>query len=179
MSIKRIIDKQDVSTKCWECVEKAMRRQLAILYRNAGNLIKSNIDVGGETRWRRWFIGTYVESWVLKGMKIVAVMSRNQCKGWSTNNKLLWDFKIQTDNKIEHDKPDTEVLDKIERQMSDYWCCLSVWHPSERQMERENWELPEAGVKTDLEIAQGNCVANHNWCIRNYLERYRKVVTGD
>ena len=38
----------------------------------------------------------------------------------STNNKLLWDFKIQTDNKIEHDKPDIEVLDKIERQMSDY-----------------------------------------------------------
>ena len=38
----------------------------------------------------------------------------------SINNKLLWDFKIQTDNKIEHDKPDIEVLDKIERQVSDY-----------------------------------------------------------
>ena len=24
-----------------------------ILYRNAGNLLKSNIDVGGKTRWRR------------------------------------------------------------------------------------------------------------------------------
>jgi len=23
----------------------------------------------------------------------------------STNNKLLWDFKIQIDNKIEHNKP--------------------------------------------------------------------------
>ena len=31
----------------------------------------------------------------------------------STNNKLLWDFKIQTDNKIEHNKPDIVILDKI------------------------------------------------------------------
>ena len=32
-----------------------------------------------------------------------------------TNNKLLWDFKIQTDNKVEHNKPDIIVLEKIER----------------------------------------------------------------
>ena len=34
-----------------------------------------------------------------------------------SNNKLLWDFKIQTDNKVEHNKPDivNVVLDKIER----------------------------------------------------------------
>ena len=63
----------------------------------------------------------------------------------------------------------------------DYWCCLSFWHASERQRERENWELPrpEAGVETDLEIAQGNCGANHNWCIRNCLERPKKVVSRD
>ena len=35
-----------------ECAEKAMR-QLVILYRNARNLLKSNIDVGGTTKWRR------------------------------------------------------------------------------------------------------------------------------
>ena len=47
--------------------------------------------------------------------------------------------------------------------------------------ERENWELPspEAGVETDLEIAQSNFGANHNWCIRNCLERYRKMVRSD
>ena len=33
----------------------------------------------------------------------------------STNNKLPWDFKIQTDNEIEHNKPDIVVLDKIKR----------------------------------------------------------------
>ena len=35
-----------------EYAEKVMR-QIAILYRNAGNLLKSKIDVGGTTRWRR------------------------------------------------------------------------------------------------------------------------------
>ena len=33
----------------------------------------------------------------------------------STNNKLLWDFIIQTDNKTEYNKPDIVILDKIER----------------------------------------------------------------
>ena len=31
----------------------------------------------------------------------------------------------------------------------------------------------------DLEIAQSNCSASYNWCIRNRLERHRKVVTKD
>ena len=31
------------------------------------------------------------------------------------NNKLLSDFKIQTDNKIEHNKPDIVVVGKTER----------------------------------------------------------------
>ena len=33
----------------------------------------------------------------------------------STNNKLPWDFKIQSDNEIEHNKPDIVVLHKIKR----------------------------------------------------------------
>ena len=45
----------------------------------------------------------------------------------STDNKLLWDFKIQTNNNIEHNKPDIVVLDKIEiMKVPDYWCSLSV-----------------------------------------------------
>ena len=38
----------------------------------------------------------------------------------STNNKLLWEFKIQTDKKIEPNKPDIVVLDKME------WKCLII-----------------------------------------------------
>ena len=34
-------------------------------------------------------------------------------------------------------------------------------------------------VEMDLEIIQSNCGANHNWCIRNCFEVYRKVVTRD
>ena len=47
---------------------------------------------------------------------IILIMSHNQCMnppGESTNNKLLWDFKIQANNKIEGHKPDIVVLDKI------------------------------------------------------------------
>ena len=29
--------------------------------------------------------------------------------------KVLWDFRIQTDHQIEHNRPDVVVLDKIER----------------------------------------------------------------
>ena len=36
------------------------------------------------------------------------------------------------------------------------------------------------GVETDRgEIAQSNCGANHNWCLRNCLEIYRKVISSD
>ena len=44
----------------------------------------------------------------------------------STNNKLLWDFKIQTDNKIEHHKP---VLNKIEQKclIIDVACPFYTW----------------------------------------------------
>ena len=52
--------------------------------------------------------------------EIIAIMSRNQCTNPLITSCCTWDFKIQTDNKIEHDKPDIEVLDKIERHMSDY-----------------------------------------------------------
>ena len=31
--------------------------------------------------------------------------------------------------------------------MTDYWCCLSIWHSSERQSERERWELPRRELK--------------------------------
>ena len=44
----------------------------------------------------------------------------------STNNKLLWDFKIQTDNKIEHHKP---VLNEIEQKclIIDVACPFDTW----------------------------------------------------
>ena len=45
-------------------------------------------------------------------------------------NKLLWDFKIQTDNKVEQNKPDivNVVLDKIERKclIIDVACAFDI-----------------------------------------------------
>ena len=52
----------------------------------------------------------------------------------STNNKLLWDFKIQTDNKIEHNKP---VLNEKEQKCLIIDVACPFWHLNER----ESWEL--------------------------------------
>ena len=57
-NIIKTIDKQNVPAEC-RMAEKVMR-QLAILYWNARNLLKSNVNVVGKTRWCRQFTGTYL-----------------------------------------------------------------------------------------------------------------------
>ena len=49
-----------------------------------------------------------MKSWATKGTRITITMS------YTPKSKLLWDFNIQTDNAIEHNKPDIVVVDKIE-----------------------------------------------------------------
>ena len=56
---------------------------------------------------------------------IIIMMEKHYCKEqiWYNNNnnnnnnnkKLLWDFPIQTDHKIEHDRPDIVAIDKKKR----------------------------------------------------------------
>ena len=57
----------------------------------------------------------------------------------STNNKLLWDFKIQIDNKIEHNKP---VLNEIEQNRS-AWLLILLVHltPEWKRKLRTNQDL--------------------------------------
>ena len=95
-------------------------RQLAILYQNATSLVKSDVNVGGLTRWRRWFTGTLVFGKLGYDTDEKYYNHEPQSVYESTNNKLLWDFKIQTDNNTEHNKPDIVVLDKMK------WKCLIV-----------------------------------------------------
>ena len=57
-NIIKTIDKQNVPAGC-RMAEKVMR-QLAILYRDARNLLKSNVNVVGKTRWCRQLTGTYL-----------------------------------------------------------------------------------------------------------------------
>ena len=118
----------------------------------------------------------YVESWVMTRMKNITTMSPSVCinsqqaavrlqnTDWQLNwTQQAWNCSIG--------------LDRME--VPDYWCCLSVWHTSERQREREIWKLPrlETGVETDLKIPHSNCGASHNWCIRSCLERHREVAS--
>ena len=161
-----MIKKRNASTKC---VEKAMK-QLAILYRNARNLLKSNIDVRRTTRWRKCFIGTYVESWVMTGMKNITIMSHDQCMN-PLSTSCCGTSKYRLITRLKATNLDIEVLDKIKRK------CLVVDVTCPFDIRVKDMQRTE--VETDLEIAQSNCGAKHNWCIRNCLERYRKVVGRD
>ena len=160
-----------------EYAEKVMR-QIIILYRNARNLLKSNIDVGGTTKWRRWFTGVYLESWVMTGMKNDTTTSHDQCMN-PVLNKLLWDFKIQTENKIEHNKSDIEVLDKIERKylIIDVACPFENRVKGKEKEEIENYQELKRVFKSIWKLRR--VTVSHNWCIRNRLERHKKVVTRD
>ena len=58
-------------------------------------------------------------------------------------NKLLWDFfKIQTDNKVEHNKPDIVVLDKINRKylIIDVACPFDTRVKGKEKGEIENYQ---------------------------------------
>ena len=59
-----------------------------------------------------------------------------------SNNKLLWDFKIQTENKIEHNKSDIEVLDEIKRMclIIDVACLFDIRVKGKEKEEIENYQ---------------------------------------
>ena len=132
-------DKQNVPAKC-RMAEKLMT-QLTIWYWNAKNLPKSNIDVVGKIRlvqmiqwdlfcmwnaglWQGWQIHVLHEPQPVSMYESTNNSHDPQPVYESTNNKLLWDFKIQTDNKIEHNKP---VLNEIEQKclIIDFVCHLT------------------------------------------------------
>ena len=86
-------------------------------------------------------LGTMLESWILTGMKNITIMSHNQCMNL-LNNKLLSDFKIETDNKIEHNKPDVVVVDKTERNflIIDVACPFDIRVKDKEKEEIENYQ---------------------------------------
>ena len=57
-NIIKTIHKQNVPAEC-RMAEKVMR-QLAILYWDAKNLLKCDVNVVGKTRWCRQLTGTYL-----------------------------------------------------------------------------------------------------------------------
>ena len=47
------------------------------------------------------------------------------------------------------------------------------------EREIENYQDLKRELKRIWKLSRVICGANHNWCIRNCLERYRKVVSRD
>ena len=77
----------------------------------------------------------------MTGMKNITTTSHDQCMN-PVLNKLLWDFKIQTDNKVEHNKSDIEVSDKIERKclIIDVACAFENRVKGKEKEEIENYQ---------------------------------------
>ena len=77
----------------------------------------------------------------MTGMKNITTISHNQCTN-PVLNKLLWDFKIQTDNKVEQNKSDIEVSDKIERKclIIDVACAFDIRVKGKEKEEIENYQ---------------------------------------
>ena len=138
----KTIDKRNVPAEC-RMAEKVMR-QLAIWYWNAKKLAQKQNQCCREDKMVKmiqwdlfcmWNAGLW-QGWqihVLHELLLPVYMHESTNNNHdpqpvyeSTNNKLLWDFKIQTDNKIEHNKP---VLNEIEQKclIIDVACPFDTW----------------------------------------------------
>ena len=125
-----------------ECAEKVMRQLVMHIVSECKKLAQKQYRC-----WRHdkvalvihWDL--YVKSWVMTGMKNITVTSHDQCMN-PVLNKLLWDFKIQTDNKVEHNKPDIVVLDKTERKclIIDVACPFDIRVKGKEKDEIENYQ---------------------------------------
>ena len=137
----KTIDEQNVPAEC-RMAEKVMR-QLAIWYWNAKTCPKAIYRCCREDKmvqmiqwdlfcmwnaglWQGWQIHVLHEPQPVSMYESTNNSHDPQPVYQSTNNKLLWDFKIQTDNKIEHNKP---VLNEIEQKclIIDVACPFDTW----------------------------------------------------
>ena len=152
----KTIDEQNVPAEC-RMAEKVMR-QLAIWYWNAKKLAQKQNQCCREDKMVKmiqwdlfcmWNAGLW-QGWqihVLHELLLPVYMHESTNNNHdpqpvyeSTNNKLLWDFKIQTD------WTQQACIEWNRTEVPDYWCCLSIWHLKERELKlRTNqdlrWEL--------------------------------------
>ena len=113
--IKKMIDKQDCSTKCRMCDERD--ETVAHIVSECSQLAQNDYKkcrhdkIAAIIHWnyckKFGFACTekYYEHFVETKMKVLE----------NDEVKLLWDFSIQTEKRIEHNKPDIVVLDKKQK----------------------------------------------------------------
>ena len=76
---------------------------------------------------------------------IIIMMEKHCCKHeWynNNNNKLLWDCLIQTDHKIEHNRPAIVVIDKKKRNCTIINIACPFDHGVSHKKKRRNWKVP-------------------------------------
>lgn len=111
-SIKNRIDKEDVSPMCRLCGER--EETVSHIVTECKKLAQREYKM-----WRHDKIGQVIH-WKLCQKYNIPCKDKwydHDPEGVIENDqvKVLWDFRIQTDHQIEHNRPDIVVLDKIER----------------------------------------------------------------
>ena len=73
--------------------------------------------------------------------------------------KVLWDFKIQTDRHLDHNRPDIVVLEKKER----VCYIINVACPFDMRVLEKEQEKIDPYHSKDLEVQEGIYYPNYNW----------------
>ena len=110
-SVKRLIDNHNVSAACRMCGE---------IVETVSDLVTECTAIAPKQSWRYDKVAQ-VNHWDLCSQKCGFERTAN----WyhhkpdpvcdSDKHKLLWNFKIQTDHRIEHNKPDIVLLNEEEK----------------------------------------------------------------
>ena len=108
-SIKNRIDKEDVSPMCWLCGEReeTISHVTAECKKKEYKIWRQD-KVGQAIHWKlcQTFSLPCKDKWYDHAPE--GVMENGQVK-------VLWDFRVQTDHLLEHNRPDIVVLEKEER----------------------------------------------------------------
>ena len=93
--------------------------------------------------------------------------------------KVLWDFRIQTDHQIEHNRPDVVVLDKIERScyVIDIACPFDTRVLEKEQEKMEKYqelkrEIGKIWSCRKVIVVPLNC----HWCTRDVQQKFENIV---
>ena len=93
--------------------------------------------------------------------------------------KVLWDFRIQTDHQIEHNRPDVVVLDMIERScyVIDIACPFDT-RVLEKEQEKNYGKIPRIKKRDweNLELPKSNCCTNCHWCTRDVQQKFETLL---
>ena len=87
--------------------------------------------------------------------------------------KILWDFSIQTDHKLEHNKPDIITVDKQAKE-GHIMCGMPIRYSGEIERTREGGTIPRIKKRDrdTLAMQKSDNNSNNHWSFRYNWQRF-------